>query len=473
MKIDPTSLRLPAVRMEGSRRRVDLRAVFALALPLVANASIQAILNLTDTWFVGQLSAASMAAVGAVHWLTIVAILLLGGAGLAVQTFVAQAFGAGDRPRAARAAWNGLWTVLGTTPVFVLLAFAGEFLLRPFNLPAAIEAEALEYWFPRMLGGSFALSLWALTGFFSGIGRTPVTLAVMGFSAVLNAVLNQVFIFEFGWGVAGAAWATTAALIAATIVAIVLLRGRALDREFSTRRAIAIDPRLMRSLVLVGVPIGIFPAIDVGALAMSQLMQSGVGAVDGAATQIVMMLTSIAYMPTMGFALAGTSLVGQSIGAGDKAWAERVGNTIIVLCVAYMAFVSIFLALAGPWLLPLFMTAEDPHAAQVVALGRTLLWFAAGYQIFDGLNLGAQFCLRGTGDMRVPTAMIIVLAWFGFVPLSHMLVFSEGRGWVDFLPQFGLGAVGGWAAALVYTAALGLGVWLRWRSGAWRKMRAL
>lgn len=462
--------RLPAVRVEAGRRRVDMRAVVSLALPLVANSSIQAVLNLTDTWFVGRLSAEGVAGVGAVYWITIVAILLTGGAALAVQTFVAQAFGAGNAPRAARVAWNGLWAVLFTAPVFVLLAFAGDTLIRPFHLPPEIHATALQYWFPRMLGGVFALALWSLTGFFNGIGRTTVTLAVMAFSAVLNAALNQVFIFELGLGVAGAAWATSAAMLAAVLVTIVLLLSKGVDREFSTRAGLSFDPKLARSLFIVGLPMGIFPAIDVGALALFQLMQSGIGAVGGAASQIVMMLTSIAYMPTIGFALAGTTLVGQSIGAGDRDWAMQVGNAAIALCVGYMAFVSIFLALAGPWLLPLFINPRDPDAQAVIVLGRTLLWFAAGYQIFDGLNIGAQFCLRGTGDMRVPTIMIICVAWFGFVPLAHMLVFPPGGGWVGFLPQYGLGAPGGWAAALVYTAALGTLIWLRWRSGAWRRM---
>lgn len=447
-----------------------MRAVIALALPLVANSSIQAVLNLTDTWFVGRLSAEAVAAVGAVYWLVIVAILLLGGSALAVQTFVAQAFGAGDLRRASRAAWNGLWAVLLTTPAFALLAFAGDALIRPFGLPPEIHARTIEYWFPRMLGGPLALALWALTGFFNGIGRTTVTLAVMSFSAILNAALNQIFIFELGWGVAGAAWATTAALLAAVLVTVALLLSGGVDREFDTRAALALDSALVKSLVIVGLPMGIFPAIDVGALALFQLMQSAIGAVGGAASQIVLMLTSIAYMPTMGFALAGTTLVGQSIGAGDRAWATRVGNAIILLCVGYMGCVSILLALAGPWTLPLFINSHDLNAEHVVALGRTLLWFAAGYQIFDGLNIGAQFCLRGTGDMRVPTIMILGLAWFGFVPLAHMLIFPAGAGWVGFLPQYGLGAVGGWAAALVYTAALGTMVWLRWHSGAWRRM---
>jgi MATE family multidrug resistance protein len=52
-----------------------------------------------------------------------------------------------------------------------------------------------------------------------------------------------------------------------------------------------------------------------------------------------------------------------------------------------------------------------------------------------------------------------------------MLSFAPGQGWVHFLPQFGLGTVGGWSALLFYTAALGAVMWLRWQSGAWRKIR--
>jgi MATE family multidrug resistance protein len=199
-------------------------------------------------------------------------------------------------------------------------------------------------------------------------------------------------------------------------------------------------------------------------------MQASAGAVGGAATQIVMMLTSLAYLPTMGFALAGTTLVGQSIGAGDKDWAARVGNATIALAVGYMGAVTLFLALVGPWLLPLFVNPADAHAAEVISLGRTLLWFAAGYQIFDGLNLGAGFCLRGAGDMRVPTIAIIVLSFFCFIPLTHMATFGPGQGWVGFLPQWGFGTAGAWAVALVYTCILGSMLWLRWRSGAWRRI---
>jgi MATE family multidrug resistance protein len=77
--------------------------------------------------------------------------------------------------------------------------------------------------------------------------------------------------------------------------------------------------------------------------------------------------------------------------------------------------------------------------------------------------------LRGAGDVVVPTAALLVLAWCVFVPLSHILIFEEGQGWVDFLPQYGMGARGGWIAAFIHITLLGSFLLLRWKSGAWRK----
>jgi MATE family multidrug resistance protein len=99
-----------------------------------------------------------------------------------------------------------------------------------------------------------------------------------------------------------------------------------------------------------------------------------------------------------------------------------------------------------------------------------LLWIAAGYQLFDGFNIGSSACLRGAGDVRLPAVMVLALSWLLFVPLAHSLSFAPGMGWVNWLPQFGMGAVGGWLAALIYVCCLGSALFLRWRSGAWQRM---
>src|SRR5438270_12113639 len=89
------ALQLPAQRLDAAgRAHVDQRAVLALALPLMANSAVQIVLNLTDMWFIGHISTKALAAVGAVQWLVLGVVLVLGGVVAAVPTVVAQSQGA-------------------------------------------------------------------------------------------------------------------------------------------------------------------------------------------------------------------------------------------------------------------------------------------------------------------------------------------------------------------------------------------
>jgi MATE family multidrug resistance protein len=437
----------------------------------MATNAVQALLNLTDLWFIGRLSTDAVAAMGAIYWIMTCAILLFGGVGLAVQTFVAQARGSRRKARASRALWNALWASLAMAPVFLGLAFCGPPMLAPFGLDPQVEALALEYWMPRMAGAFIGLMGWAAMGFFNGISAVRFTMAVVVATTVANATFNQILMFELGLGMEGAAWGTNAAQFVGVVLAMVFfLRG---DIGHRYRSAIMWRPRwsVVRAQLLVGLPIGVMMGADVLGLALSQMMIAQTSATGAAATQIVMALTSMAYMPTIGIALAGTTLVGQSIGAGSREWANRLGNVVIAMCAALMAVVALLLLLVGPWVLPLFVSAGGASAADVVALGLILLWPAAAYQIFDGLYCGASFCLRGAGDTQVPALTALCLSWFLFVPLAHTFIFAPGRGWIDGLPQFGLGAKGGWLALMIYVTLLGCSMYWRWRHGAWRRMR--
>jgi MATE family multidrug resistance protein len=467
----PVSI-LPAQRIDAAGRpHVVLREVFRLAAPLMVTNAVQALLNLTDLWFIGRISTDAVAALGAIYWILTCAILLFGGVGLAVQTFVAQAYGSRRGAHASRALWNALWASVALIPLFLGLAWAGPFLLHPFGLDPHIEALALEYWEPRM-GGAFIGSMaWAAMGFFNGISAVRFTMAVVVVTTVANAILNQVFIFELGMGMKGSAWGTNVAqIIGVTLAMALFLRGE-VGRRYRSRLMWRPSWPVIRAQLMVGMPIGIMYGADVLGLAMSQMMIAQTGATGAAATQVVMALTSMAYMPTIGIALAGTTLVGQSIGAGSREWANRMGNVIIAMCAALMALIAVLLLVVGPWLLPLFVSSGGAAAEDVVALGLVLLWPAAAYQIFDGLYCGSSFCLRGAGDTQVPAATALCLSWFLFVPLAHTLIFAPGEGWVDGLPQYGLGAKGGWLALMTYCTLLGCSMFWRWRHGAWRRVK--
>lgn len=463
---------MPAQRIDSQgREHIDQRAVMALALPLMANSAVQIMLNLTDVWFVGRISTQALAAVGSVQWLVLVVVQVLGGVGTGVQTWVAQACGARHYRRAAQAVWTALWAVLMAAPLFIVVGAARHVILAPAGIDPQITQLAAQFWFPRVGGAFFGASLWAMFGFFNGVGKPRMTLLVTCVVALSNAILNQLFIFRLGWGIAGSGWATTAAQAIGLLVAIHLFLGASYRRIY--RSHLTWRPHLGKILqqFRLGFPMGLMPAADLLGFAIFQLMQVRLGTVGGAATQVVMVLTSVAYTPGYGIAASGTTLVGQSIGAGDSRWAGRVGSRVVLLAGLYMGGIGILLAVAGPWILPLFTQSHDAQASAMVHLGRQLLWVAAGYQFFDGINMGCSMCLRGAGDVIVPVSMVLPLSLLLFLPLAHMLTFAPGEGWFNFLPQLGWGAIGGWIAVLIYIAALAGALNLRWRSGAWRRIK--
>jgi len=470
--IPPTAGLLPAQRIDAAgRAHVDQRAVWALALPLMANSAIQIILNLTDMAFIGHISTQALAGVAAVQWLVLVVVLILGGIASAVQTIAAQSYGARRYVRASQSVWIALWAILCAAPLFVAVGAAGHLILAPFGLDTEVERLAATFWLPRVGGAAFGVAVWGMLGFFNGIGRPRITLLISVVTTAANVLFNDVFIFRLGWGVAGSGWATTVAQALGLVLCISLFLTAPYRVRFKSHLTWRPRWRQLRDQLKLGFPIGLLPAADLLGISVFQIMQVRLGTVGGAATQMTMILTSVAYTPGFGIASAGTTLVGQSIGAGDRGWGMHVGNRVILMTASYMGAIGILLAVAGPELLPLFTASGDPEAVAAVALGGKLLWMAAIYQFFDGLNMGSAMCLRGAGDVAVPAALVIPVSWLIFVPLAHALTFAPGQGWVAFLPHFGYGASGGWAALVFYVMLLGTTLCLRWRSGAWQRIR--
>ncbi len=452
-----------------------MRRVLALALPLFLHSGLQAILNLTDTWFLGQVSVDALAGVSAIYWLLLGILFFVNGAAMSVQAFVAQAQGARAYAEASRAVGAGLKLALASVLLFVPLALASDWVIPALGLsPAAAEA-AEAYWLPRILGGPLAMGMVAVLCFFVGIGQVGWALRVNILVAVLNAVLNALFVFGFGWGAEGVAWATTASIGCGLALGLLQFFGRRhLVDQYGTRGALAVGWSMVGRLLGVGLPLGASIAFDVLGLAAFHAMVARLGSVEAATTQIIMMLTSAAYLPVVGLGKAGTTLVGQSMGAGDPQWARRLGNRIILLAVIYMAVAGLVIGFGGEFFIRAFLDA-DTDAATVAAalqLGATIAWIAAAYQIFDGIHLGSIFCLRGAGDTRTPAIIFFILAWGAFVPLTHYLTFEPGQGWWAEAPGLGLGAVGGWLGALTYIGLLALVLGGRWWAGGWQQ-RAL
>jgi MATE family, multidrug efflux pump len=464
--------RFPAQRVDRAGRvHIDYSVVLGLAVPLMAIGAVQFVLGLTDIWFIGRLSTQALAAVGAVQWLLTAIVLVLGGASSAVQTIVAQTYAARRNRRAGQAVWVALWATMGLAPAFVAVAAASPLILAPFGLDPHIESLATQFWFPRVAGAGFGAALGAMLAFFNGISQPRVTLFITLTTAITNAVFNELFMFRLDFGIAGSGWATTAAQAVGLLLAAMIFLSKPYRNTYKSHLVWRPNAGRLLQQLRLGLPMDLLLAADLLGFALFQMMQVRLGIVGGAATQLVMALTWISYIPAAGLALAGTTLVAQSIGAGHLQWAMRVGTRVIVLVALCMGCIDGLLALGGPWLLAIFAGAHDSESAAAVALGLKLLWLVAGYGFFEGLGLGASLCLRGAGDVRVPTILVLPVSWLLFLPLAHALTFAPGQGWVHILPQFGWGTFGGWIAIVVYMMAVGTALTARWHSGAWQRIK--
>lgn len=464
--------RLPAQRVDPSGcLRIDHRAVFALALPLILSGGVQVVLSLTDTWFIGHISAAALAAVAAVQGFIGMLIAILGCAAIVVQTIVAQACGARCYRRASLATWTGLWATLCITPLFLIIGSCGRQILTHAGLRPPIDSLASQFWLPRVCGGPLATALWVMTGLFTGIGQPRMTALISAATVALNIVFNELFIVTLSLGVGGSAMATNVALACGLVLALSVFLSDTHDRAYRSRTTYKPNTRRILSQLRYGFPMALLLAGDMLGYSLFQLMQVRLSTSDGVATQLVLMLATISYVPGASIASAGTTLVGTAVGAGDREWAMRVGTRVIVLTLVCMGGIGLSLALGGAWILPLFVTANTRDAVEILSLGACLLWIAAGYQVFSALVLGSGSCLRGAGDAAVPAALVLPLSLLVFVPLAHSFTFAPGQGFIHWLPQFGWGAIGGFVAVLIYQVLMGTALFLRWRAGIWQKIQ--
>ena len=452
----------PAVPAASARPVVPaggMGEVARLAYPIVLTQMSQTVMHVVDSIFVGRLGAAELGALGfAGIWLWTV-FSVFSGTATGVQTFVSQAWGAGEERSCGRYAWQGLYAI---APAAFLAALAfvavAEPTWRALGATPEVREHALAYAHIRPFG-ILGLALWqVLASFFRGVGDTRTPLVATLVANACNALLAYGLVLGRlglpGWGVAGAAAATSIAeWIGAAVLAAVFL-GRASRRRYGTAPA-APDPVAIRRFLRTGAPIGGQWFLDMAAFALFTSLVARMGNASMAATQAMISLLSMSFMQAIGIGLAATTLVGRYKGAGDLAAAERSHRSALQLAVLLAALVAALFTLAPEALMRMYV--DDP---EVIALGRPLLALGAAFQLFDALQIVVGGTLRGAGDTRWPFLAQTGLAWVVRLPLAWLFAVTLGRG-----------VVGAWYAEFVFILALAAALTLRFRNGAWKTVR--
>ena len=352
------------------------KLLFNMALPMIIAMIVQALYNIVDSIYVSQISENAVTALGLAFPVQNIQIGFATGIGVGVNALLSKALGEHDQKTANRAAGNGLFLVLMVTVLFILFGIFGA---RPYYAVQSTVAATVE-------GGTIYTSICCIGAFgifvevlgerlLQSSGRTVYTLVTQGTGAVVNILLDPVFIFGVPWlgipamGIAGAAVATVIGQWIAAILAVIFNLKCNPDIQFSWD---ALKPKkeAILPILTVGVPSIIMVAIgSVMNFSMNQILQ-GLDKTETATGVfgIYYKLQSFFFMPLFGLNNATISIAAYNYGARNP---KRITGTLKLACIS--ALCVMITGLLAFQLIPELLLGIFNPTDEFMRIGRTAL----------------------------------------------------------------------------------------------------
>ena len=386
------------------------KLLFNMALPMIIAMIVQALYNVVDSIYVSQISPSAVTALSLAFPIQNIQIGFATGIGVGVNSLLSKSLGENNQDTANRAAGNGVFLVGVVTVLFALFGIFGA---RPYFAVQSEVAETVE-------GGAIytAICCCGALGIFVEVlgerllqssGRTVYTLLTQGTGAVVNILLDPVFIFGVEWlgipamGIAGAAVATVIGQWIAAILAVIFNLKCNPEVQFGWKyckpSAAAIGPILM-----VGVPSIVMVAIgSVMNFSMNQILQ-GLDPTETATGVfgIYFKLQSFFFMPLFGINNATISIAAYNYGARNP---KRITGTLLRSAVTAMCVM--LLGLAAFQLLPDVLLGIFNPTAEFLRIGRSALRIIslAFPMAAIGIALSASFQALGDGIYSTITSL--------------------------------------------------------------------
>lgn len=401
----------------GTDRMLPL--VFRMALPAVAAQLVNLLYTLVDRVYIGHIPGIgtdALAGVGVTSSVIILisafsAIVAGGGAPLA-----AIALGQGHRERAGKILGNGfvllvLFAVVTSTVSYLFM----KPILTSIGASTHTLSYAVDYLSVYLLGTLFVEVAVGLNTFINCQGRPGVAMCSVIIGAVLNIVLDPLFIFTFGMGVKGAALATILSQACSAVWVLAFLTSKRASLQLE-RRYLQLDRRIVGATLALGLSPFIMASTEslVGFVLNGSLERYGDIYVSALAVmQAAMLCVSV---PLTGFAQGFVPVVSYNFGHGNR---ERVKECfkIVVTVMFLFNFLLVLLMILFPSLVSAIFTS-DAHLTETVT--RTMPVFLAGMTIF-GLQRACQNMFVALGQAKVSIFIALLRKVILLVPLALLL----------------------------------------------------
>ena len=382
------------------------RHLINFALPLMVGNLFQQLYNMVDTWVVGNyVSNEAFSAVGTVTPIINTLIGFFLGLSSGAGVVISQYYGAQREEKVKQAVHTSLLLTLLLGVVFTVVGIVmTPMMLRLMKTPAEVAPEQATY-LRIYFAGVIGLLLYNMgSGILRAVGDSRRPFYFLVVSAVLNTVLDLLFVIKFHMGVEGVAYATIIAQAVSAVLTLWVLMGAEGGIRLELR-ALRFTWSVLRQIVAVGIPAALQMAITAfsNVFVQSYINYFGPDCMSGwtAYTKV----DQLVILPVQSISMANTTFVGQNLGVGDTPRAKKGVRISLWLSVAVTAVLLIPVLLFAPDL-----TAFFNSKAEVVSYGALLLRLLSPFYFFFCINQIYAGALRGAGNSQVP--MWIMLGSF-------------------------------------------------------------
>jgi MATE family multidrug resistance protein len=444
------------------------RQVMAISLPMVASMGSVTLMQVTDRMFLANYSVDTITAALPAGVASFSFISFFMGVASYTNSFVAQYTGAGAFNRVGAVLWQGIYFSLFAAVLLASLVFISENLFDMIGHSSHIRSLEVTYFNILTLGAGLVILNSTLACFYTGRGLTRTMMFVHMAGALVNIPLDYCMINGIGpfpgMGIAGAAIATVAASAVISLILGLLIFSPANRARFGTWDKRAFDSELFRRLMRFGLPSGIQFFIEIFGFTFFIQMLGRLGDLELAASNIVLSIEMLSFLPMVGFHIGTATLVGQAIGRGCPDDGVYSTTSALHITLAYMMLISVVFIFFPEPLLSLFKSGHSTHGqfVEIMDLGVVLLRFVAVFCFFDSMNLIFSGAIKGAGDTRFIMWTIALLS-FGVMIVPIYIA-------VEVLDA---GIYTAWTLVTFYVCSLGLAFMLRYRQGKWKKMRVI
>lgn len=438
--------------VKTKKRDVDMtegnivRLLITFSIPLLLGNLFQQLYNTVDAWCVGNF--ASNEAYSAVGNVGPVINMLIGtflglssGAGVVISQF----YGAKQFDKVRKAVHTSMAMTILLSAVFTVLGIAmTPLMLQLMKMPDEVIKEAKTYLVIYFAGVTGLLIYNMGAGILRAVGDSKRPFIFLVVAAVLNTVLDILFVAGFKMGVVGVAVATVIAQgVSAILVMITLLRSDSYVKIHI--REIRISVEQIKLIMRVGIPAALQMAITAfsNVFVQSYVNHFGVDCMSGWSTYIK--LDQFMFLPMQSVSLAATTFMGQNLGIGNIDRAKkgvRVASAMSLICTAV---VMIPLVAFAPFFGSIFNDKPE-----VIEYSTLLLRWMSPFYLLCCFNQVYSAALRGAGNSKVP--MIIMVG--SFVVFRQIYLFVMANYISNEIIPIAMGYPAGWAvcsaATLIY-----------------------